>query len=206
MNTLDTVNFNDVDYHVRGTIAPDGAMRLETMSGPELAVLYNLLNSNMGINKRVNKFPDKKTAIKRVYYQLTAYEHAANMAEKKAKTPAKKKATVAGDKKPLKLRGMRFVFRPEDTIRNCRGTITSKSDDTRTLRKRAVDLLTGEGATFSQVEKMVEKFDKDRGVASKFVERRSYELVRLVHYYLGYGLKQEGNKIIAYTDPKDAPK
>jgi len=95
---------------------------------------------------------------------------------------------------------MRFVFKPESVIRETKGTIKSNSKDKRTLRARGVDLLTREkGATFKQVEAMVEKFDQDRGVPSKNVERRAYELVRLTHYYLGWGLKEENNRIIAYV-------
>lgn len=158
--------------------------KLETLSLSELAKMYNEL-AKKADKPEVKKFSDKKSAVRRV----------------KALANDVKPAKASTPRKP---RGMRFVFRPEATIRDTKGTIKSKSDDTRTLRTRAVALLTGKGATFKAVEATVEKFDQDRGKKSVNIERRAYELIRLVHYYLGYGLKQVDDTIIAYTDNAEA--
>jgi len=230
------VNFNDINYQIAGAQPLEGAVIISSLPGAELVTLHNLLNSNMGVNKRVKKFSDKKTALKRVAAKLVEYDTfeeltdeqrdklaadalvkkkaAIALSQKKsaAKAKVKKANTLARrsghePKKARKLRGMHFVFRPDVTIRTCKGSITSRTDDTRTLRQRAVDLLTGDGATFAQVIETVKKFDDDRGKPTDpdTVDRRTYELIRLCHYYLGYGLKMKDDVIIAYSDPSDAP-
>jgi len=215
---MQTVNFNDAIYQTEGSVAQDGAVLITALPGPELVTLHNLINSNMGINKRVKKFADKKTAVKRVAAKLIEYDqydetdegHDRIMKVNKKKMAKKtlKRKVDEEPKKPRKLRGMHFVFRPNETIRSCKGSIKSNSDDTRTLRQRAVDLLTTTGATFGGVSDMVVKFDQDRGkpTSDDTLERRTYELIRLCHYYLGYGLKMNDDVITAYSDPKDAPK
>lgn len=155
-------------------------MNLETLSTGELVVQYNAAAAILG-EAPVKRFADKAVAVRRTT-TITL------------RLPTKK------TRKP---RGMRFVFKPESEIRVCKGTAKTKSEDKRTLRQRAVDMLL-RGATFAQLETLVEAFDKDRGVERGNIERRSYELVRLVHYYLGYGLRQdEHGRIFAYTDPAE---
>ncbi len=150
-------------------------MDLNVMTGSELAVEYNRAAGILG-RDQVKRFGDKKSALRRTKDIVQAAKHI------KRKPGGKRK-----------LRGMRFVFPFDgaDQIRKCRGSLAnSKSNDTRTLRQRSVDLLRT-GATFEKVEQLVTKFDADRGKKSKFVERRAYELIRLMHYYLGYGLRQD---------------
>lgn len=63
-----------------------------------------------------------------------------------------------------------------------------------TLRASVVDALRA-GATFEEVVLVVQVFDAKRNVAEKNIERRAYEVIRLVHFWCGYGLRQEGDKI-----------
>ena len=193
---MNTVNFNDTNYQIEGVVAQNGAILITSLPGPELVILHNLLNSNMGIGKSVKKFSDKRTAVKRVAAKLVEYNDYDETKEDHTKQV----------KKTRKRRGMHFTFRPEDSIHTCKGSIRSKSKDTRTLRQRAIALLTGKGATFAEVQELVIKFDTDRGKQTNpdTLERRTYELIRLLHYYVGLGLKMENDIIIAYSDPKDA--
>ncbi len=157
-------------------------MNLETLTTAELAAKYNDAAATLG-EAAVKRFSDKKSAVRRT---------TAIVARLPETTEAKR-------------RPMRFVFRPEKVIRECKVTAKNmKSGSTKTLRQRALDkLLTKKGATFEEIKQVVLDFDKDRGVKPKNHERRAYELVRLIHYYLGYGLKEHGDHIIAYTDPED---
>ena len=79
-----------------------------------------------------------------------------------------------------------------------------------TLRYRVLQKLLAEGLTFDQVIQEVKDFDADRAKAGvdmkgsdKHPERRAYEIVRIVHYYLGYGLKQSPEGVITAFDKKD---
>lgn len=150
-------------------------MSLETLTTSQLAEQYNVSAAILG-RRAVKRFADKSSALRRTKEIMQAAKHI------KRKPGGKRK-----------LRGMRFVF-PFDgaeNIRECRGSLTSsKSGDERTLRQRCVDLLK-RGSTFDKIERLVVDFDKDRGKKSEHVERRAYELVRLMHYYLGYGLRQD---------------
>jgi hypothetical protein len=185
-------------------------MDLETFKNSELVDQYNKASTYLG-EKPITKFADRKTAIRRTREQLikfvksideklaadveagtTTVEAAVQDVVKRLPTKTKtkvKKAKVEPTEK--KVRGphqKHFVFKPLDEIRAPKDT---------TLRGRAVQLLK-KGATLEQVQDLVREFDKDRKKTEKNVDRRAYELVRLVHYYLGYGLKQENGKIIAY--------
>lgn len=175
---------------------------LETFKTAELVDQYNKASARLG-DKPVKKFADRETAIRRTREQLikfvrsidekladsvldntTTLEDAVrHVATQPAKKPAKAKATTE-----RKVRQKHFVFKPLEEIR------VPKAD---TLRGRAVALLK-DGATLEEIEKLVKTFDKDRKKDQINVERRAYELVRLIHYYLGYGLKQEDGKIYAY--------
>lgn len=154
-------------------------MKLEKLTTSELVSSYN--EAAVTLKERtIKRFADRKTAVRRT-------TEIVNRLPKEAKKTARRP------------RGMRFVFKPEREIRECKSSARATTGDKRTLRQRAVGLLL-QGATFSEVEDMVMKFDRDRGVPTKNLERRAYELIRLVHYYLGYGLRQEDTgKIFAYT-------
>jgi DNA-binding MarR family transcriptional regulator len=82
-----------------------------------------------------------------------------------------------------KTRIMRFKFKPMKEIKHLRNP--------NTLRGRCVELLSGDGATFEQVEDLVRAYDEEQGKAQKNITRRAYELVRIMHYYLGYGIHHD---------------
>ncbi len=199
---MNIYEFRGTNYQVGNGVTDVEVTNIDTMPGKDLVTLFNLLRANVGIDKRVAKFTDKKTALKRVGEALAAYRavvdaEEAEEAGTETETPPAPKA-----KKERKPRGMRFVFKPEPAIRECKGSIKTTSGDTRTLRKRAVDaLIKGRGATFAEMKDLVTQFDKERDATTKNLERRTYELIRLVHYYLGYGLRQDekSGKIFAYT-------
>lgn len=82
-----------------------------------------------------------------------------------------------------------FVFDPILPVKEAREN---------TLRMEVLKALK-KGTTFESVKTLVEKFDDKRGKKHFNIERRAYEAIRLVHYQLGYGLKQdEKGKIFAY--------
>ena len=137
---------------------------LKSMSSKELVALYNKHAS-----KKVKKFKDKATALKRV----------------KSVLPKEKGTAAKGERKK---RGMHFVFPFSGEVREVRSA--------ESLRGQCVTLLK-KGATFDQIQKLCASFDKKRGVTSESIERRAYELVRIMHHYLGYGLKHnEGSGVI----------
>ena len=135
-------------------------MDLKKMSLKDLTALFNEHSS-----KKVKKFKDKPTALKRVKEVLPA----------KAKGERKK-------------RGMSFEF-----------PFTGETLEIRnpeSLRGQAHAALKT-GATFDEIRKLVVAFDKKRGIVSETIERRTYELIRIMHHYLGYGLRyNEGTGII----------
>lgn len=109
--------------------------------------------------------------------------------------------TVASGKKRASSRQKRemyFVFRPLKEIKAARPG---------TLRHGVLEKLLSEGMLFSEVVDAVKAFDETRrraGVDMKgsdaHPERRAYEVVRLIHYYLGYGLRQDPDgRIHAYV-------
>lgn len=73
------------------------------------------------------------------------------------------------------------------------------------LRKEAFDLLQ-RGATLGRVEQLVADWDRRRGKTPNRIEPRAYGLVRLLHSYIGYALRQEGegdNKVIYVMTPEE---
>ena len=59
------------------------------------------------------------------------------------------------------------------------------------LRGRARDLLVN-GATFAQIEQLIREYDVEKGKTSNRISDRAYGLIRLLHTYVGYGLREEG--------------
>ncbi len=165
---------------------------LSTLSSGELASIYN--HAAVALNRKpVTKFKDRATAQRRTAAILAENGHD----EKAVPAPAKKKKATEAKATPApkterKKRGMRFVFpfHGKGGLKSLRNT--------ETLRGQCVDLLKT-GAKFPQVEALVERFDASKGRPSKFVERRAYELVRIMHYYLGYGIGHQDGIIKLHT-------
>ncbi len=177
---MKTVKFLRTTYIIEpGLGLPSGATDVSTLTSKAQVELYNLLADNLG-GKGVTKFKDKVTATKRINAALDAWNELPDGSTSPAPEPVK----PAKKKTERKKRGLRFMFpfNGKDSIRSIRSSGT--------LRGQCVALLTG-GATFAKVEALVEQFDADRGKVSKHVLRRAYELVRIMHYYVGYGVDHD---------------
>lgn len=157
-------------------------MNLSKLTGPELVSQYNSAAVVLG-EQAIKKFATKKDALRRTTIMMAR-------AIKPESTPEPEKAKPAKEPKP---RRMRFVY-PYNGDDHFRGIQREKS-----LRGRAAEVLL-KGATFEEIIAVVSKFDEDRGSTPGHVERRAYEVVRLLHYYTGYGLREEGDKIFIHKN------
>lgn len=87
-------------------------------------------------------------------------------------------------------RQMYFNFAP-----NSAGVKAARPDS---LRERVLKKMLDKGLTYEQVVEVVKAFDAERLGAGKDIrgsdnhpERRAYEVIRIIHYILGYGLKHD---------------
>ena len=185
---------------------------VENLSGSELVAEYNRAATIIGANI-VRKFSDRTTGVRRTQKMQDAAAQAVvelkpKAAPKlkadpkpkaKAKAAPKAKAKAAPKPKAEKTaamrRGMRFVF----PYHGDASLSSIQREDS--LRGRAIAKLKGDGATYEDIVGVVKQFDADRGHGPGNVERRAYELIRLLHYYVGYGLRQDENGTIhLHTD------
>lgn len=149
---------------------------LMNMSMQELVDLYNQIQASKD-GTEITKFSDKQTGIKRVTEALRMLANKDTTMEDDIKTSETKKVGKGREK--------HFNFPVGPEIKESRGD---------TLRTRVRDLLQSSGgATFDEVIAVVKKFDDDRNIAQKNVDRRAYEVVRILHYVLGYGLTQNSD-------------
>jgi len=134
----------------------------------QLAAEYNTIANAIG-ERTVKRFADRKSAERRL-------AKIKKLAKKEVKKGRKATATPRV--------GFNFP-KSENGIRNMRdGTL--RDNVANALRK---------GATFDQVCDVVRSFDKDRNVNPVNVESRAYGAIRLLHFYVGYGLEERGDKI-----------
>ena len=162
------------------------AMLAEESMG-DLLKTYNKIAGQHN-EKPVNKFSDKKSAVRRVWAMLQKHGKATKKgAKERAERRVRSKRfnyVAVGQPKPVR----------EDTPENP------------VLRHRLIlQLMTPEGCSVNKAIEIVKKFDADRKRLDKdiyskpgTIETRAYEGLRLVHYYANYSLKQEG-------DGDDAP-
>lgn len=129
---------------------------------------YNEFAAELG-EKPVKRFADRKSAERR-------------LAEIAARAKAARKPSKKGVSKPRV--GFNFA-KGENGIRNMRDG---------TLRAQVRDALAG-GATFDEVCDVVKAFDLDRNKNPENVESRAYGAIRLLHFYVGYGLEERDGKI-----------
>lgn len=167
------------------SVAHQGIQFTEKMlneeSSADLLKTFNKLATENG-EKTVNKFADKKTAVRRVWAML----------QKHGKT-TRKAAKEPGDRQQ---RVKRFNYVAIGAPKPSRET----TDETPVLRNMLLTrLLKPEGLTFNQAVEVVKEFDNVRKRLKKVirnngktVETRAYEGIRLIHYYLNYSLKQDG--------------
>ncbi len=174
--------------------------QLTDASIKDLVDTYNGLMEQTG-GKAIKKFKDKATAVKRVWAAATkvAEAEAPDAGDDETEVPGasepKKAKAKAETPKERKAREKHFVFPFDEELYKQRGTPRKDSLRDKALRK----LNRKTGASLTEIETLVNEFDAGRGKAPFNVERRAYELVRLVHYYMGYGLSQDGNRIHAHT-------
>lgn len=164
------------------------SVNLETLKTPELIVKYNEAAATLGIQS-VIRFSDHRAAVRRtgkLLAQVAAGDKTPSKTKtKKPKAKAKAKAKdTSSATPPKKKRRMRFVFPydGDDRLRTIRQGPTLRAGCIKLLEK---------GATFDQVKELVVAFDKQRDKPVKSLERRAYEIVRIMHYYLGYGLDHD---------------
>jgi hypothetical protein len=185
---------------------------IDNMSGQELVEAYNVAATIIGANI-VRKFSDRTTGLRRTKKMQDAARDPnqavvslkpmpASTTEPKPKATPKPKAKATSKAKKAKAekaaptrRGMRFVF----PYHGDASLSSIQREDS--LRGRAIAKLKGDGATYEDIVGVVKQFDADRGHGPGNVERRAYELIRLLHYYVGYGLRQDENGTIhLHTD------
>lgn len=175
---------------------------LDQLSTPALVTLYNNVVFDHAASldvTQVNRFSDRATALKRVAALLEKVGQEVVAVEAGVPTlrrvgdlsPAVEgqgevqdlatplegtndTAEPAPAKKERKRRGFRFVFPKKDEIKSCREG---------TKRAQVVELLSREeGATLEEIM-----------AATGWSQKDAYEGTRLVHFYLGYGMKQDEN-------------
>jgi hypothetical protein len=168
--------------------APQDAVVLSSMSGAELLGLHNLVASNLG-RGAVKRFSDTETARRRTWAILDQYAKTDELgSEDPAKDDAAQETAEAAPeepkakkpKAPKKARGPRYVFAADDTIKPVKPN---------TARGKALELLLRpEGATQTEVE-----------AVTGWNKKQAYEGIRLIHYYSGYGLRQDDGEFSADT-------
>jgi outer membrane biosynthesis protein TonB len=173
---------------------------LQTLSRKELTELYNKLAATLG-EKPVARFSDSATALKRTKKLVERVNEkpaakaepkpepkAATKPEPKAATkPEPKAATKPEPKaatKPPRPRNMSFNF-------PC--TPEQKLVRPGTNRAKLLELL-ATGATFDQC--VAATWGKDQNMPENEQRKNTYEAIRLLHYYCGYGLRQGSDGVI----------
>lgn len=192
---------------------------LRNLKSSELVTLYNTAAAKLGV-RPVNKFSDKETAISRtrtllakVGTEVTAEEvrrtssfppPAAPVTEptpvedgivctpppampkvsKRMPKPAKAPKVGPMDNLPKVGNRMSFAFKPLSSPKPPKSTAT-------TLRSLCYARML-KGCTFPDVINLIKDFDAGRGKGNdNTIERRAYELVRLMHYALGFGISHD---------------
>lgn len=136
---------------------------IEQLALKELVAMYNDAAEDLDM-KPVKKFSDRKSAVRRTW-------------EIMEKWAAQDETT---GRKP---RGMRFVFPVTDDVKPVRAG---------TSRAKLVELLSREGgASFDECMNTVWGDRRDLSPEKKI--KATYEGIRLLHYFSGYGLKQDEN-------------
>lgn len=186
------IKFLGKTYAQTQTPAERGAdLFLDQLTGPQLVELHNLVRSNLGLST-TKRFADTKTAIKRTWSALEQYDQAndeslgkgqVELSEADKRQVKDEAESRQGEKKPRKLRGMRFVFPAGDEIKPVRPG---------THRAKLVELFsTKPGATFD--EALAATWGAKKDMDPEVAKKTCYEGIRLLHYYVGYGMKQDAD-------------
>lgn len=148
---------------------------LDSLSGSQQVSVYNALVTELnkfGFSLSFTKrFSDKATARKRILVSLFDLF--------KARSEEAKKAQAAP--KARKPRGMRFVFPAADEIKTVREG---------TNRHKLIQMLSSEnGATFEEC--LAATWGQNKEMDEETQRKTCYEAIRLIHYYVGYGMTQD---------------
>ncbi len=171
-------------------------MTLVSLTRAQLLHIYNRVATRLGL-PMLKTFRDHNTAVSRAEGVLRRADNSTKertvegtvMMEPEAQeTPMVEEVAVkrkGGRKKGTRVKG-RFNLPLQSEVRSIRPG---------TLRYQAAELLKS-GATFEQIEDLVRNFDDEREKTSETVSRRAYEVVRLLHTFIGYGLREDDNGVI----------
>jgi len=175
---------------------------LETKSTADLLELFNSIQNDIK-GATTKRFSDRPSALKRVWMALqNATSEGDDTPVEGGETgplppPTAPKVKAKAEPKPkkekqLKGRGMRFVFPTEKVIKPVRAN---------SKRGVILALLQREGgATFDEC--LAATWGKDKDMTPETQVKTCYEAIRLVHYFNGYGLKQdEQGRITAHGTP-----
>jgi hypothetical protein len=186
-----TIAFKEKFYRLENVKENEDHTRsigLQNLSLRELVDLYNEvvveLNALGSVFPSVSRFVDRPTGVLRVWKLLQEYdkrEKPASTFVEQVKAPEAKKAKKEVFKK---VRMRRFTLKPTEKVRSLK--------DPNTLRGRCAALLKA-GGNFEDVKSLVRQFNDERNKPAPEikVERRAYELVRIMHYYLNYGINHD---------------
>jgi hypothetical protein len=149
---------------------------LESLTLGALADLYNSVADSI-MKNNVNRFSTKEAGVRRVWDILLEYKQIHNE-KKKELLPsainylgmrAELPASADGDVVPLK----------------------SKTS----IRAKCLEVLL-EGATYNQLEDIFIEADSKRKTVGKDIQSRIYQMIRIFHYYYGYGTQSLENGTI----------
>lgn len=148
----------------------------------QMAERYNASAELLG-KPVVKKFSDRPTGIKRLEVLFQEIEALAPKIVQEAKVVTKvvKEAKVAKEEGRRKRQKV-FCYPPLESLK----AIVPNS-----LRAQGRDMLV-KGATLRQIEDLIFDFDRARGKPTTRAPERAYGLVRLLHTYVGYALREEG--------------
>lgn len=184
------IKFKEKTYHLEkvkeGEEKPN-AVYIQDLSLKELVNLYNAVAAELAVATKVlanftpiNRFVDRATGVSRLWKLLQTYNQY-NLAPPEVEEV--KSVQIKKPKKEVfkKLRIRRFTLKPTEKPRILK--------DANTLRGRCATLLLA-GGNFEDVKSLVRQFNEERAkpASEEKVERRAYELVRIMHYYLNYGI------------------
>lgn len=149
--------------------------RLNGMNSMALVALYNAIARQLGgeHDKPVNRFSDKKTAVDRIT-KVGKLLEVRDQPTPRERSPERSRGTPRQEQPrgARKGREMRFVFPVKGEIKGHRAD---------THRATLIKLLSqDEGATFVECQE-----------ATGWDKKTTYEGIRLLHYYVGYGMRQD---------------
>lgn len=175
------------------------AYTLEELGGMDpdaLVTLYNQIAANLD-EAEVHSFASKEAAVENVWELLGQLPEGLNTDLRSKAEPKPRRARAPkepGEPRVRAARAKRFQLPVAESVRE---------PQEGTLRALVVNRLDApEPTKFEDVVEAVKQFDKQRGVPEKNVERRAYEVLRLLHTTMGFGLSQTDDGVISLVRPE----